>query len=247
MVIKGYLCWYDIYMYIQVKLKIKSSFPGCLWAAACGGGPHRGDGGWQVSCMCLLSDSSILDPLLDFVFVFFPFSLEVMGEFEVNEWRDTVQLYQEQVRLCWVEERAAWAPPWLNMSSAMLQKTQLHFYLFEGLRYVWLDRKGAFCRVRYWNCYWSSIFRWNLLKLDPRKKNTKQTLEIRWHTCCCKLKNNQNFDFNKRRLYFLIFCAVSSMRTGPVRICTASKRAWVTLSRAWGRKCCRNMKHKVMV
>uniref|UniRef100_A0A8D3CZN7 ATPase cation transporting 13A2 n=1 Tax=Scophthalmus maximus TaxID=52904 RepID=A0A8D3CZN7_SCOMX len=30
----------------------------------------------------------------------------------------------------------------------MLQKTLLRYYMFEGLRYVWLDRKGAFCRVR---------------------------------------------------------------------------------------------------
>uniref|UniRef100_A0A4W6BWR6 ATPase cation transporting 13A2 n=1 Tax=Lates calcarifer TaxID=8187 RepID=A0A4W6BWR6_LATCA len=49
-------------------------------------------------------------------------SLDVLGELENAEWRDTVQLYKEE-------------------------KTLLRFYLFEGLRYVWLDRKGAFCRV----------------------------------------------------------------------------------------------------
>ncbi|KAG7226888.1 hypothetical protein INR49_022183 [Caranx melampygus] len=57
-------------------------------------------------------------------------SLEVMGELEVNEWRDTVQLYKEE-------------------------KTQLRYYLFEGLRYVWLDRKGAFCRVSVLNEDWT--------------------------------------------------------------------------------------------
>lgn len=33
----------------------------------------------------------------------------------------------------------------------VFQKTLLRYYLFEGLRYIWLDRKGAFCRVRYRN------------------------------------------------------------------------------------------------
>ncbi|XP_040913739.1 cation-transporting ATPase 13A2 isoform X2 [Toxotes jaculatrix] len=58
-------------------------------------------------------------------------SLELLGELEVSEWRDTVQLYKEE-------------------------KTLLRYYLFEGLRYVWLDRKGAFCRVSVlsedWTC-----------------------------------------------------------------------------------------------
>lgn len=31
----------------------------------------------------------------------------------------------------------------------VLQKVLLRYYIFEGMRYVWLDRKGAFCRVRY--------------------------------------------------------------------------------------------------
>lgn len=33
--------------------------------------------------------------------------------------------------------------------STFLQKVLLRYYLFEGMRYIWLDRKGAFCRVRY--------------------------------------------------------------------------------------------------
>lgn len=31
----------------------------------------------------------------------------------------------------------------------LLQKTMLHYYLFEGMRYVWLVKRGTFCRVRY--------------------------------------------------------------------------------------------------
>uniref|UniRef100_A0A8D3BL68 ATPase cation transporting 13A2 n=1 Tax=Scophthalmus maximus TaxID=52904 RepID=A0A8D3BL68_SCOMX len=37
----------------------------------------------------------------------------------------------------------------------MLQKTLLRYYMFEGLRYVWLDRKGAFCRVSVLNEDWT--------------------------------------------------------------------------------------------
>ncbi|KAM3617951.1 uncharacterized protein V6R79_013182 [Siganus canaliculatus] len=58
-------------------------------------------------------------------------SLESMGDLgDDTEWRDTVQLYKEE-------------------------KTLLRYYLFEGLRYVWLDRKGAFCRVSVLNEDWT--------------------------------------------------------------------------------------------
>ncbi|MBN3324731.1 AT132 ATPase, partial [Atractosteus spatula] len=49
-------------------------------------------------------------------------SLEQPGaEPEEPDWRDTVQLHKEE-------------------------KPVLRYYIFEGLRYVWLARKGAFCR-----------------------------------------------------------------------------------------------------
>ncbi|XP_041859215.1 cation-transporting ATPase 13A2 isoform X2 [Melanotaenia boesemani] len=57
-------------------------------------------------------------------------SLELMGQREEAEWRDTVQLYKEE-------------------------KTMLRYYLFEGLRYIWLDRKGAFNRVSVLNEDWT--------------------------------------------------------------------------------------------
>ncbi|KAM9855577.1 polyamine-transporting ATPase 13A2 isoform 2-T3 [Aulostomus maculatus] len=57
-------------------------------------------------------------------------SLEVLGDLEDMEWRDTVELNTEK-------------------------KTLLRYYLFEGMRYVWLDRKGAFCRVSVLNEDWT--------------------------------------------------------------------------------------------
>uniref|UniRef100_A0AAX7VJ02 Cation-transporting P-type ATPase N-terminal domain-containing protein n=1 Tax=Astatotilapia calliptera TaxID=8154 RepID=A0AAX7VJ02_ASTCA len=57
-------------------------------------------------------------------------SLELLGQSEDTESRDTVQLYKEE-------------------------KTLLRYYLFEGLRYVWVDRKGAFCRVSVLNEDWT--------------------------------------------------------------------------------------------
>ncbi|XP_068601873.1 polyamine-transporting ATPase 13A2 [Brachionichthys hirsutus] len=57
--------------------------------------------------------------------------LEPVGEPEDNEWRDTVILYKEE-------------------------KTLLQYYVFEGLRYIWLDQKEAFCLVSVlsedWTC-----------------------------------------------------------------------------------------------
>ncbi|KAM7410928.1 hypothetical protein PAMA_021072 [Pampus argenteus] len=63
-------------------------------------------------------------------------SLEQFGALEDNEWRDTVQLYKQE-------------------------KTLLRYYLFEGLRYVWLDRKGAFCRVSVLNEDWTCMELYN--------------------------------------------------------------------------------------
>lgn len=57
-------------------------------------------------------------------------SWEMLGELEENESRDTVQLYSEE-------------------------KTLLRYYLYEGLRYVWLDRKGVFFRASILNEDWT--------------------------------------------------------------------------------------------
>uniref|UniRef100_A0A672JSV6 Succinate dehydrogenase [ubiquinone] iron-sulfur subunit, mitochondrial-like n=1 Tax=Sinocyclocheilus grahami TaxID=75366 RepID=A0A672JSV6_SINGR len=45
-----------------------------------------------------------------------------VGEADENEWRDTVQLHSEK-------------------------KTLLRYYVFEGMRYIWIARKGAFCKA----------------------------------------------------------------------------------------------------
>ncbi|XP_037129788.1 cation-transporting ATPase 13A2 isoform X1 [Syngnathus acus] len=57
-------------------------------------------------------------------------SLELLGDTETTEWRDTVELYQEK-------------------------KTLLRYYLFEGLRFIWLDRKAAFCLASVLNEDWT--------------------------------------------------------------------------------------------
>ncbi|XP_058849284.1 polyamine-transporting ATPase 13A2-like isoform X1 [Acipenser ruthenus] len=59
-------------------------------------------------------------------------SLEQLGaESEEDDWRDTVQLHKEEKRF-------------------------LRYYVFEGLRYIWMDKKGAFCKVskldENWTC-----------------------------------------------------------------------------------------------
>lgn len=146
----------------------------------------------------------------------------------------------------------------LTVTSIMLQKTLLRFYLFEGLRYVWLDRKGAFCRVRYWKRktrslqdfteYWAARFilyiwtetafkqYWFLLILSLKKiQNTikhgllKYVEIVLFITWICLYHL-----FNS--LFVPSLSVVSSMRTGPARTCMASKKALVTWSRAWGRR-----------
>lgn len=58
-------------------------------------------------------------------------SWEFLGDVDDNESRDTVQLCQAD------------------------QKTVLRYYLLQGLRYVWLDRKGSFVRVSILNEDWT--------------------------------------------------------------------------------------------
>ncbi|TRZ02445.1 hypothetical protein DNTS_030275 [Danionella cerebrum] len=59
-------------------------------------------------------------------------SLEfAVSELDENEWRDTVQLHNEK-------------------------KTLLRYYVFEGIRYLWIARKGAYCKASIlsegWTC-----------------------------------------------------------------------------------------------
>ncbi|KAK7132311.1 hypothetical protein R3I93_018761 [Phoxinus phoxinus] len=58
-------------------------------------------------------------------------SLEfTVGEADEYEWRDTVQLHSEK-------------------------KTLLRYYVFEGMRYIWIARKGAFCKASILNEGWT--------------------------------------------------------------------------------------------
>ncbi|KAL2103581.1 hypothetical protein ACEWY4_000449 [Coilia grayii] len=54
----------------------------------------------------------------------------VAGEGNEYEWRDTVQLHKEE-------------------------KLLLRYYVFQGIRYVWMARKGAFCKVSALNDHWT--------------------------------------------------------------------------------------------
>ncbi|XP_062871022.1 cation-transporting ATPase 13A2 [Trichomycterus rosablanca] len=54
----------------------------------------------------------------------------IEGELDESESRDDVQLHQDK-------------------------KTFLRYYVFEGLRYVWMSKKGAFCRVSILNEGWT--------------------------------------------------------------------------------------------
>uniref|UniRef100_A0A8C6PAC1 ATPase cation transporting 13A2 n=1 Tax=Nothobranchius furzeri TaxID=105023 RepID=A0A8C6PAC1_NOTFU len=79
------------------------------------------------------------------------FSLDSLGQPEEAEWRDNVQLHKEE-------------------------KTLLRYYLFEGLRYVWLDRKGAFCRVSVLNEDWTCKDLNGFQKgLSPREQSLRST------------------------------------------------------------------------
>uniref|UniRef100_A0A4W6BTW5 ATPase cation transporting 13A2 n=1 Tax=Lates calcarifer TaxID=8187 RepID=A0A4W6BTW5_LATCA len=64
----------------------------------------------------------------------------------------------------------------LTVTSIMLQKTLLRFYLFEGLRYVWLDRKGAFCLIHDMNSFRRRIYGPNLIYV-PVKSYMKLLFE----------------------------------------------------------------------
>uniref|UniRef100_A0A8C6PA33 ATPase cation transporting 13A2 n=1 Tax=Nothobranchius furzeri TaxID=105023 RepID=A0A8C6PA33_NOTFU len=79
--------------------------------------------------------------------------LDSLGQPEEAEWRDNVQLHKEEVN-----------------------KTLLRYYLFEGLRYVWLDRKGAFCRVSVLNEDWTCKDLNGFQKgLSPREQSLRST------------------------------------------------------------------------
>uniref|UniRef100_A0A8C2XTE1 ATPase cation transporting 13A2 n=1 Tax=Cyclopterus lumpus TaxID=8103 RepID=A0A8C2XTE1_CYCLU len=79
-------------------------------------------------------------------------SLELMAELEDNECRDTVQLHKEE-------------------------KTLLRYYLFEGLRYIWLARKGAFCRVSVLNENWTCKDLYDFQKgLSPLEQSLRRRM-----------------------------------------------------------------------
>uniref|UniRef100_A0AAY5KLV7 ATPase cation transporting 13A2 n=1 Tax=Esox lucius TaxID=8010 RepID=A0AAY5KLV7_ESOLU len=78
-----------------------------------------------VSCPPAIAEILLLRVTTVMSLCSLPCSLELAeSEADSSDWRDTVQLHKEQVPM-------------------------LRYYLFEGMRYIWMARKGAFCRVRY--------------------------------------------------------------------------------------------------
>uniref|UniRef100_A0A672ICV7 Uncharacterized protein n=1 Tax=Salarias fasciatus TaxID=181472 RepID=A0A672ICV7_SALFA len=83
-------------------------------------------------------------------------------------------------------EEGRWAsPPFLwrlmcrvmFLSCLVFQRTLLRYYLFEGLRYVWLSRKGAFCSVSVLNEDWSCKDLHNFKKgLTPLEQSLRRSL-----------------------------------------------------------------------
>ncbi|XP_012717411.2 cation-transporting ATPase 13A2 isoform X1 [Fundulus heteroclitus] len=79
-------------------------------------------------------------------------SLELLGQPEEADWRDTVQLHKEE-------------------------KTLLRYYLYEGLRYIWLDRKGAFCRVSVLSEDWTCRDLYGFQKgLSPQEQSLRRCM-----------------------------------------------------------------------
>uniref|UniRef100_A0A8C9WW82 ATPase cation transporting 13A2 n=1 Tax=Sander lucioperca TaxID=283035 RepID=A0A8C9WW82_SANLU len=92
------------------------------------------------SCPLALADILLIRPLPT---CFVPFSLEMVVELEENEWRDTIQLHKEE-------------------------KTLLRYYLFKGLRYIWLGRKGAFCLIHDVNSFRRCMYGPNLIDVQVK-------------------------------------------------------------------------------
>lgn len=70
---------------------------GQIWTEACGRDPQRGVGGRQVGITSLFS-TLLGGERKKLLIYFISFSLGLLEELEDYEWRDTIQLYREEVR-----------------------------------------------------------------------------------------------------------------------------------------------------
>ncbi|XP_026187758.1 polyamine-transporting ATPase 13A2 [Mastacembelus armatus] len=79
-------------------------------------------------------------------------SLEMTGELENTDSRDTAELCKEE-------------------------NVPLRYFLFEGLRYIWLDKKGAFCRVSVLNDDWTCSDLYGFQKgLSPMEQSLRSRI-----------------------------------------------------------------------
>lgn len=66
-----------------------------------------------------------------------------------EESRDTIRLHQEEVMPTDPLPAPLCPPQPFKSPPISAQHNVLRYYLFEGLRYVWMERRQAYCRVRY--------------------------------------------------------------------------------------------------
>lgn len=169
--------------------------------------------------------------------LFVRFSLDLLGELEDTEWRDTVQLYQEKVRgvqtVCFYR--------WM-CSGIFFPRLKVTLMCFRKPCYATTCSKD--CATSGWTEKEHSV----VLGTETGNPETHDiSLNVEQLDSCCIFKYNLFLCIDSQlflpvNLFFinhnvwnrLSWSAVSSMRTGPARTCMASKRAWVTWSRAWG-------------
>uniref|UniRef100_A0A3P8NGV9 Cation-transporting P-type ATPase N-terminal domain-containing protein n=1 Tax=Astatotilapia calliptera TaxID=8154 RepID=A0A3P8NGV9_ASTCA len=85
--------------------------------------------------------------------------------------QSVVEVLTEEVE----EGRSALSP--VTLSFTCLQKTLLRYYLFEELRYIWVERKGAFCRVSSLHEDWTCSKLYDFQSgLSPQEQSSRRSI-----------------------------------------------------------------------
>lgn len=117
-----------------------------------------------------------------------------IGVSDEEENRDTIRLHEkEEVTLATLPTHHPVSPlPWCRLPSypantlffpsSSSQKNILRYYLFEGMRYIWIERRQAYCKVRYFSlppCHSKPLCVSRLLSLAPQlPQNGPARLEV---------------------------------------------------------------------
>uniref|UniRef100_A0AAY5KDT1 Cation-transporting P-type ATPase N-terminal domain-containing protein n=1 Tax=Esox lucius TaxID=8010 RepID=A0AAY5KDT1_ESOLU len=113
-----------------------------------------------VSCPPAIAEILLLRDSFGHHYVVEVLTEELEGsEADSSDWRDTVQLHKEQVPM-------------------------LRYYLFEGMRYIWMARKGAFCRVSVLNEEWTCADLYGYREgLSRREQDSRYVTSVRPAHC----------------------------------------------------------------